>query len=296
MGEQVPEPKGADCGVGHCAGIARAYMGQMASVPRLFVTSDLRRDGYVALDDGQAKYLARVMRVSVGDAVRVFNGRDGEWRGEVDMVEGRSLLVKAREQIKAQHAAPSLTLLFAPLKKARTDFVVEKATELGVCRIQPVMTERTQASRVRADRLWRIAMEAAEQTERLDVPRVDDAMPMIAALEALPSDTALVFCDEAGDDPGQQWGGEAGRAQPMTEALKALDTATGAVLVGPEGGFSPAERETLRSMDRVVPVTLGPRILRAETAVVAALSLWQAMCGDWNETRPSGAAEGADER
>ncbi len=255
----------------------------MGSVPRLFVTSDLRRDGFVALDDGQAKYLSRVMRLGIGDAVRVFNGRDGEWRAEIDMVEGRSVLVKAREQVRPQEAATMLTLMFAPLKKTRTDFVVEKATELGVCRIQPVMTERTQAGRVRADRLEKIAMEAAEQTERMDVPLVEDALPLMQAVAALPEGTPLIFCDEAGDDPDARWGGEAGRARPMLSVLNELDTGSGAVLVGPEGGFSPAERDALRAHAGVLPVTLGPRILRAETAVVAALALWQAVRGDWTD-------------
>jgi len=257
------------------------YIGPMGSVPRLYVLSDLRRDGYVALDDGQAKYLARVMRLSVGDPVRVFNGRDGEWRAEVDMVEGRSILVKAREQVRPQEAASALTLLFAPLKKTRTDFVVEKATELGVCRIQPVMTERTQAARVRADRLAKIAMEAAEQTERMDLPRVDEALPLADALASLLAADPVLYCDEAGDDPDAPWGGAGGRARPMLEVLQSLGGASGSVLVGPEGGFSPAERAMLRERAGVMPVSLGPRILRAETAVVAALALWQAVRGDW---------------
>lgn len=266
---------------GDCVFGAQPYIGAMASVPRLYVTSDLRMDGYVAVDEGQAKYLARVMRVQAGDPVRVFNGRDGEWQAEIDMVEGRTVLVKAREQVKPQQSAVSLTLLFAPLKKTRTDFVVEKATELGVCRIQPVMTERTQASRVRSDRLAKIAMEAAEQTERMDVPRIDEALPLEKALQRLADGTPVIFCDEAGDDPEARWGGDVGRGQPMLKALETLDRPACAIVVGPEGGFSPAERTFLRSRPGVIPITLGPRILRAETAIVASLSLWQARRGDW---------------
>ncbi|MEL6567193.1 MAG: 16S rRNA (uracil(1498)-N(3))-methyltransferase [Pseudomonadota bacterium] len=255
----------------------------MSSIPRLFVESDLVLNGYAALDDAQAKYLTRVMRLGQGDHVRIFNGRDGEWDAVIDTVEGRSVLLKATGELKSQSATPDLVLLFAPLKKTRTDFVVEKATELGACLIQPVMTERTQASRVRADRLQKIALEAAEQTERLDVPVVQDAQPLAHALDALAPDRPVYFCDEAGDDESQPWGGDSGRAKPMLEALRACDVKSGALLIGPEGGFSPAERDMLRSREQVVPVSLGPRILRAETAAIAALALWEAVLGDWGE-------------
>ncbi|MEO0753948.1 MAG: 16S rRNA (uracil(1498)-N(3))-methyltransferase [Pseudomonadota bacterium] len=263
----------------------------MGNVPRLFVTSDIARDGYVALDEGQAKYLSRVMRLKKGDAVRVFNGRDGEWRSEIDMIEGRSVLVKARERLKDQAATMPLTLLFAPLKKTRTDFVVEKATEMGVARIIPVMTDYTQASRVREDRLEKIALEAAEQTERMDIPRVDRAQALFAAIADLEDHTTVLFCDEAGDDASRAWGGDSGRAAPMVDVLTRLGHGAGAIVVGPEGGFSPAEREHLRALPHVEPVTLGPRILRAETAVVAALALWQAIRGDWTGTLPDPAED-----
>ena len=256
-------------------------MGAMGNLPRLFVKSDLRQDGPVALDESQAKYITRVMRLSLGDRVRIFNGRDGEWYAAISMIEGRSVVLKAVERVKEQAAGSNLTLLFAPLKKTRTDFVIEKATELGVCAIQPVMTEHTQASRVRADRLSKIALEAAEQTERLDLPLVAEVRPLMDAVRALPPATPVLFCDEAGDDPDAPWGGAPGRADPIQTVLARLDTQAGAILVGPEGGFSPAERDALRAADNVHPVTLGPRILRAETAVVAALALWQAYCGDW---------------
>ncbi|MEL6957161.1 MAG: 16S rRNA (uracil(1498)-N(3))-methyltransferase [Pseudomonadota bacterium] len=255
----------------------------MSAVPRLFVSADLTLNGYAALDEAQAKYLTRVLRLGVGGHVRVFNGRDGEWDAVIDTVEGRSVLLKAQQRLKEQGATPDLILLFAPLKKTRTDFVIEKATELGVCVIQPVMTERTQASRVRADRLQKIALEAAEQTERMDLPVVNDALPLAAALDALDPGRPAYFCDEAGENDEEPWGGREGRAAPMLDVLRASEGSSGALLVGPEGGFSPTEREMLRSRDQVVPVSLGPRILRAETAVVAALALWEAVLGDWRE-------------
>lgn len=233
-------------------------------------------NGFAALDDAQAKYLTRVLRLKVGDRVRVFNGRDGEWDCVIDTVEGRSVLLKAVAPRRQQQATPDVILLFAPLKKTRTDFVVEKATELGACLIQPVITERTQAARVRADRLQKIALEAAEQTERLDLPLVKDSQPLAVAIDGVGADRPIYFCDEAHGD-------EEGRARPMLDALRASSDLCAAILIGPEGGFSPAERAMLQARDGVVPVSLGPRILRAETAAVAALALWEAVLGDWAE-------------
>ncbi len=253
----------------------------MSATPRLFVESDLVAKGFAALDDAQAKYLTRVMRLGVGDRVRVFNGRDGEWSATIDTLEGRSVLLKMDAQQREQVETTGLTLMFAPLKKARTDFVVEKATELGVSIIQPVMTARTQAARVRADRLQKIALEAAEQTERLDLPIVRDAIDLQGAIEAAVKAEPVIFCDEAGDDADVAWGGEAGRGAPMAEALKALKPGSASILVGPEGGFSVEEREWLRSQSSTLAVSLGPRILRAETAAIAALVVWQSMLGDW---------------
>lgn len=256
----------------------------MSSTPRLFVESDLVAKGFAALDDAQAKYLTRVMRLGEGDHVRVFNGRDGEWDAVIDQVEGRSVLLKAERRLRRQFETAGLILLFAPLKKAQTDFAVEKATELGATVIQPVMTARTQAARVRADRLQKVALEAAEQTERLDLPVIRDAQALDAAIESLPDGAPLIFCDEAGDDPESDGGSDAGRAQPMLAALERLAPGCAGILVGPEGGFSPEERDRLRAHEQAVPVTLGPRILRAETAVVAAMALFQARLGDWRES------------
>lgn len=246
----------------------------MSAIPRLFVSSDLARNGFAALDEAQAKYLTRVLRLGLGDHVRVFNGRDGEWEAEIDTIEGRSVLLKMNDRLKGQAATPDLVLLFAPLKKTRTDFVVEKATELGVCQIQPVITEWTQASRVRADRLQRIAVEAAEQTERLDLPVVNEAKPLAAALGELSRERPVFFCDEAAEESG---------AAPILDALQKRGGKSGALLIGPEGGFSPSERKMLHGQEQIIPVSLGPRILRAETAAIAALALWEAVLGDWNE-------------
>ena len=251
----------------------------MSATPRLYVTSDLRLNGFVALDDAQAKYLTRVLRLKTGDPVRVFNGRDGEWNTHIDMVEGKTVLLKADAELKGQSSVPDLVLLFAPLKKTRTDYVVEKATEMGACAIQPVITERTQASRVRADRLQKIALEAAEQTERLDLPLVHEAKPLETALDDVDPGRTVFFCDEGAEDGSD----EHDRIQPMLTALQASENQSAALLVGPEGGFSDDERAMLHARSGVVPVSLGPRVLRAETAVVAALALWEAVLGDWGE-------------
>ena len=242
----------------------------MAHVPRLFLSDTLSSGQSTQLDDAQARYLTRVMRLSEGATVRVFNGRDGEWRCKLS-VSGKRADLTATEQIRAQTAGPDLILMFAPLKKARTDFVVEKACELGVSQILPVITAYTQSERLRTDRLKSIAIEASEQTERMDVPTVLEARPLAAAIGELAADRLTFFCDEGGE------------AQPMAAAITAHKSAGAAILIGPEGGFSPAEREMLRSNRQIVPVTLGPRILRAETAAVAALTLWQSMLGDWHK-------------
>lgn len=239
----------------------------MAHIPRIFTESDLSTEALIILPDAQSKYLTRVMRLTTGAAVRVFNGRDGEWHCLLQ-VSGKSAELRAIRQTRVQYTPPDLTLLFAPLKKARTDYVVEKASELGVCKIQPVITEFTQTSRVRTEKLQAVAVEAAEQTERLDVPKVSAVAQLSSVLSQWPHDCPLIYCDEAGD-PTVLSGMETGQA--------------GGILVGPEGGFSMRERQMLHSLDFVMPITLGPRILRAETAVVAALTLWQSTLGDWHE-------------
>ncbi len=255
----------------------------MSSAPRLFVDFDLSEGVSAELSDEQSNYLARVLRLPAGASVRLFNGKDGEWTCELAEVSRRSVTVVVRDQFRAQPTgnAVSIDLWFAPVKKARTDFIVEKATELGALAIRPVITSRTQSDRVRVDRLAKIALEAAEQTERLDLPEINEPLTLEKALTTLELGKSLIFCDEAGDDTGQPWGGETGRARPIREALQALGAQSATLLVGPEGGFTSEERASLREKEFVCPVTLGPRILRAETAVVAGLAVWQSVVGDW---------------
>ncbi len=242
----------------------------MAHIPRLYVDDTLEKDQEIALAEGQGKYLTRVMRLASGAQVRVFNGRDGEWLCRL-IVVGRKVSLEPTEQTRPQTEGVDLTLLFAPIKKARTDFIIEKASELGVSRIQPVLTDYTQTKTVRLDRLLATAIEAAEQTERMDIPGFSAALPLTRVLADWPRDIGLIYCDEAGT------------AQPIPEVLRESTRPVRGVLVGPEGGFSATEREMLRALDFVIPVSLGPRILRAETAVVSALTLWQSELGDWRK-------------
>ena len=243
----------------------------MSATPRLYVAPDLGEGLEIPVDADQAHYLTRVMRLAVGDPVRVFNGRDGEFDANLAAFTKSTATLRLGARTRAQHGVPDLWLLFAPLKKARTDFVVEKAAELGASEILPVLTERTDADTVRTDRLQRIAIEA---------PRIHEAAKLSAVLASWKPERTLIYADEAGEDEARPWGGEAGRAPAAAHGLEVLK-GPAAILIGPEGGFSPAERKRLRELPYVKPVSLGPRILRAETAAVAALSLYQALAGDW---------------
>jgi len=236
---------------------------------RLHVPHDLAAGAALPLDDGQSRYLSAVMRQAEGDEILVFNGRDGEWRAAITSVGKRSVVVTARVLERPQVTAPDLELIVAVVKRGRLETIVEKAAELGARRIRPVMTERTNAERLRPERLRVIAMEAAEQTGRLDVPQVDEAVKLDRLIAAWPEGRRLLFCDEAGD------------ARPALEALQDAAVGPWAILIGPEGGFSPKERAMLRALAFAVPATLGPRILRADTAAISALTLWQAALGDW---------------
>ncbi|MGB0497097.1 MAG: 16S rRNA (uracil(1498)-N(3))-methyltransferase [Rubricella sp.] len=236
---------------------------------RLFVTGDLGPGGAVAVDRNQGHYLINVMRATAGTRIACFNGRDGEWLCEIAEASRKNVVLKALEQTRPQGLPPDLRLLFAPIKKARTDFIVEKATEMGVRAIQPVFTRYTNSERIRPDKLRAHCIEAAEQCGGIFVPDLHEAVKLDQALAAMPADRALVFCDER---------------MVAETGLKALEPLAGkpaAILVGPEGGFSEEEAERIRSLPNCVSVTLGPRILRADTAAVAALALWQAACGDW---------------
>lgn len=253
----------------------------MSATPRIYADSDLAVGGVVTLDGDQAHYLLRVMRLGPGAHVRLFNGRDGEFAGRIGDAGRTSLRVCLDEKTRDQSEGADLWLLFAPLKKDRTDFVIEKAVEMGVAQIMPVITERTNAETVRIDRLSRLAIEAAEQTERLDVPSVAPAQRLLSVLGGWSASRTLVFADEAGEDNSRPWGGPEGRAASMADVVMGLPDGPVAILIGPEGGFSPGERDRLRSLPFVRPAGLGPRILRAETAAVAALAIWQALRGDW---------------
>jgi 16S rRNA (uracil1498-N3)-methyltransferase len=219
------------------------------------------------LDKGQANYVYGVMRLSEGDGLTLFNGRDGAWRATLGPGNKRGGAVVPDDQIEPQLEPPDLWLLFAPLKKARTDFTVEKAVELGVRRVLPVTTDFTNAERLRHDRQQAHAIEAAEQCGAVFVPEVAPLEKLSKVLDDWPEDRRLMFCDE----------GRAG----IPAGLKDAQRGPWAVLIGPEGGFSEPERARLLSLPFVTPVSLGPRLLRAETAAVAALTLWQASLGDW---------------
>jgi len=236
---------------------------------RLFVTHDLAAGASLALDEGQSRYLAAVMRLSEGDQILVFNGRDGEWRAALSAVGKRSVTLAVEDMARAQAIGPALDLVVALVKRARLETIVEKAAELGAARVLPVVTERTNADHTRVDRLRAIAVEASEQTGRLDAPQVLEPVKLEALIGGWSPPRRLLFCDEAGD------------ARPALEALAGAPAGPWAILIGPEGGFSPKERERLRALDFAVPASLGPRILRADTAAISALTLWQAAIGDW---------------
>lgn len=247
---------------------------------RLFVHDALRSGARIVPEPDQSRYLTTVMRLAAGAELALFNGRDGEWRGRIESAGKRDCAVRVEERLRPQSFPSDLELVMALVKRAPLETVVEKATELGVRRIRLVTTRRTNADHTNVARLQAIAIEAAEQSGRVDVPDVVSPVKLSALLDDWPADRRLMFCDEAGDDPAARWGGSTGRAAPALQAL-AGGGAAWSVLIGPEGGFAPEERERLRVSPFVTPVTLGPRILRADTAAIAALTLWQAALGDW---------------
>lgn len=230
----------------------------------------------------QARYLLAVMRLGPGDAVHLFNGRDGEWRAILAQVSRRGCALIVERLTRGQAAMLDLELVLALVKRARLETIVEKAAELGARRVRLVTTRRTNADHTNVERLQAIAGEAAEQTGRLDVPEIIAPEPLERLLNGWEEERRLIFCDEAGDDPAAEWGGAQGRARPALDALaEATPGAPWAILIGPEGGFDPAERARIRELPFATAVTLGPRILRADTAAIAALTLWQARLGDW---------------
>ncbi len=238
--------------------------------PRLYVDQALQAGAAIALAKPQAHYLKDVLRLGPGDPVLLFNGRDGEWRGRLEPAGKRAVTLILEAQTRPQTAAGDLHYLFAPLKRARLDYMVQKAVEMGVGRLLPVMTRHTQAERVNVERMRANAIEAAEQCGVLRLPDIDEPAPLARALAGLEPARLLVFCDE-----------DAPIADP-TAALASVSAASSlAVLVGPEGGFAEDERTMLLARRHIVRLALGPRILRADTAAVAALALVQAVLGDW---------------
>jgi len=233
------------------------------STPRLFTETPLEDAAELRLHGPQAHYLLSVMRFKAGDPVKLFDGVSGEWLAVAETLAKRDLVVRITGKLRAAEAVPDLWLLAAPIKKARIDLVAEKACELGVARYRPVITRRTVIERINLERLRATMIEAAEQCGRSSLPALDEPIKLPALLRNWPSERALYFADEAGGAPFRPAPGPA------------------AILIGPEGGFDDEERASVRALPQAVPISLGPRILRAETAAIAALSLWMAFAGDW---------------
>ncbi len=227
------------------------------------------------LNTDQGRYLTSVMRKGAGDVVSIFNGRDGEWTAEISEAGKRLVTLKLIEQTRTQPTGQGPVLAVALIKRGPLEYIIEKATELGAFKIQLLMTRRTQSDHVKLERLKIIAQEAAEQTERLDVPEIVAPIKLEAFLAA-PGVEVIVFGDEDSTHEG-----DARQTQPLLEVLSTLTNRRAAILIGPEGGFDDHERQTLRGMENVYPVNLGPRILRADTAAISALTLYQAALGDW---------------
>lgn len=234
---------------------------------RLFIDHPLAKGQGIALNADQAHYLNSVMRQGPGDEILVFNGRDGEWLARIERLAKRNGDLVAISASAPQLDPPDLWLIFAPIKKARTDFIVEKAAEMGAAHILPVQTDHTNSERIRQDRLQAHAVEAAEQCGGTFVPVVHDLTPLSRLLDDWDPSRRILWADEALAGPAQ--------------TLAGLPRGPWAILIGPEGGWSESERRRLSAMESVTPVSLGPRILRADTAAVASLALWQAALGDW---------------
>lgn len=276
--------------------------------PRLLIDQGLAPGVELDLGEAQARHVATVLRFGTGDRLRLFNAEDGEWSATITAATKRSARARVGERIRPPRAVPDLDLMFAPVKRHATDLIVEKATELGARRIRPVITQRTIAETVRLDRLNAIAREAAEQTERFDAPEIFAPVTLAKALDGWDAERPLIYCDEQGgaaslldalrfnplsrgEGGARSAPGEGRKGAPTPENLVAPPPPTPspqwkggvAVLIGPEGGFTQEERRMLRACAFVIPVSLGPRILRAETAVIAALTIIQAAWGDWRD-------------
>ena len=235
------------------------------SLPRLFVRADLTEGSRVELDAGQANYLGNVMRLGEGAELLLFDGRSGEWLGRIAEAGKKRMVLTVDRRVREPETIPDMWLAFAPVKRTQTDWLVEKATELGVARLMPVVTQRTIVDRVKLDRLESIAIEAAEQCGRTIVPEIAEPVALPRLLKERDAERTLYFADEAGGEP----------------AATAFRPGPALVLTGPEGGFTDGEREAIRAAPNSVAISLGPRILRAETAALAALAAWMSAVGDW---------------
>lgn len=244
-----------------------------ATITRLYSAQSLTADASVPLDDAQTHYLRNVLRLGPGARIALFNGTDGEWWAEIEHLGKSSGAARLAEQRRKPRAEPDLWLVFAPLKRARIDYLVEKATELGVSALLPAITERTIVERLNLDRLRAHAREAAEQTERLTLPELREPAALAAILAGWPAERRLLACVESGAAPA------------IADLLTQERPGKWAVLIGPEGGFSDSELDALRKFPFVRAVSLGPRVLRADTAAISALSVLQAFLGDWRDGR-----------
>lgn len=238
-----------------------------ASAPRLFVDQPLAAGQEIRIEGGQAHYLTTVMRLRPGGHLKLFDDVTGEWLGEVTASAKRDCHVRIVEQLRPREDVPDLWLCAAPIKRARIDWVAEKASELGVARVIFVDTRRAVVDKLNLDRLRAHMVEAAEQCERTALPQLSDLTPLNRLLADWPAGRKLFFADEEG-------------GAPIGDAVRAA-RGPAAILIGPEGGFDPAERAAIRALPDAVPVSLGPRILRADTAAIAAISVWMAASGDW---------------
>ena len=235
-----------------------------ASLPRLFVDEELRAGASVAVD---GNYFVNVLRLAAGAQVKLFDDRSGEWLAEIAEAGRRRVTLSVVARLRSRETVPDLWLLFAPIKRGRIDWLVEKATELGAARLVPVLTRRTVVDRLNLARLRAHSIEAAEQCGRTALPELAEPAKLEAVIRDWPSERALYFADEGGGEP----------------LMRAAEPGAAAILIGPEGGFAEAERAAIRALPQGRAVSLGPRILRADTAALAALALWMAAAGDWSE-------------
>lgn len=240
---------------------------------RLYVPQALATGATVDLAAEQAHYLAQVMRRRIGDRLEIFNGENGAFEAEIMDISRKSVSVQCYEQLRVPSQMPDIWLVFVPVKRARLDFIAQKATEMGVSKIWPVQSDFGQVSRLKDTRLEANAIEAAEQTERLDIPEIGKFDALDDVLANWPADRVLIFCDEAKAG--------AGDASDLFSNLRRINGQKAGIVIGPEGGFSAAERKRISEMQNCLPIALGPRILRADTAAIAALALYQACAGDW---------------